>query len=146
MITRSQIDLIIVTLPINRCGNPLSGNYTRYGDVIPLLTNEDSKMAVLGSGDEVVLEFDASSLKKLPPGWKRDFLLYLNGYVKDGDKYTVHSEDVSPMPFSGMETYPYSEKDKVNNPFNSLPYKQYMEEYQTRMPLRFTRVSVNEKH
>ena len=29
------------------------GTYTRYGDVLPLLTSTDDKLAVFGSGDEV---------------------------------------------------------------------------------------------
>ena len=32
-----------------------AGTYTRYGDVLPLLTATDDKLAVFGSGDEVHL-------------------------------------------------------------------------------------------
>ena len=121
--------------------NPLSGNYTRYGEVNTLINIEDSRMAVLGSGDKISLEFDAKLLPKQKPGWKRDIILYLNGYVKDGDKYTVHAGDVNPMPFAGMESYPYSAKDKINNPFKTNSYQKYIEEFQTRKPLRFTNYS-----
>jgi len=123
--------------------DPLEGRYTRYGKVNALLGNEDSKMAVLGSGDEVSLEFDGSRLPKLRKGWKRDFILYLNGYVKDGDKYTVHAGHVEPMPFSGMESYPFSAKDEVDNPRKTKEYQEYLNEYQTREPVTFTRVAVD---
>ena len=46
----------------------LSGTYTRYGDVLPLLTATDDKLAVFGSGDEVRLDFDPSKLPALPQG------------------------------------------------------------------------------
>ncbi|MBT6006891.1 MAG: tetratricopeptide repeat protein, partial [Prolixibacteraceae bacterium] len=53
----------------------LVGNYTRYGDVLPLLLEADDKYVVKNAGDETTLEFDAESLPKLPKGWKRDFLI-----------------------------------------------------------------------
>ena len=45
-----------------------AGTYTRYGDVLPLLTATDDKLAVFGSGDEVRLDFDPSKLPALPHG------------------------------------------------------------------------------
>ena len=39
-----------------------AGTYTRYGDVLPLLTSLDDKLVVFGSGDEVRLDFDPSQL------------------------------------------------------------------------------------
>ena len=39
------------------------GTYTRYGDVFPLLTAVDDKLAVFGSGDEVRLDFDPSDCR-----------------------------------------------------------------------------------
>lgn len=123
--------------------NPLAGNYTKYGKVNALLDNEDSKMAVLGSGDEVKLEFDARALKPLAKGWKRDFVLYLNGFVKDGDKYTAHAGHVDPMPFSGMQAYPFSSSDAATNPARDPEYKNYLNEFQSRSPLTFTRVLID---
>ncbi len=46
-----------------------AGAYTRYGDVLPLLGNFDDRLVVMGSGDEVALEFDSASLPALPKGW-----------------------------------------------------------------------------
>jgi hypothetical protein len=47
-----------------------AGTYTRYGDVLPLLTALDDQLVVFGSGDEVRLDFDPSQrLSPLPQGW-----------------------------------------------------------------------------
>jgi hypothetical protein len=50
------------------------GTYTRYGDVLPLLTATDDKLAVFGSGDEVRLDFDPSSLPALPTVTRRTWI------------------------------------------------------------------------
>src|SRR5437763_14928401 len=65
------------------------GTYTRYGDVLPLLTAVDDKLAVFGSGDEVRLDFDPSTLPALPKGWVRDCLFAANGYEEDSEFYAV---------------------------------------------------------
>ena len=39
-----------------------SGYYTAYGDVRTIVNAADDRFAILGSGDEVALEFDASAL------------------------------------------------------------------------------------
>jgi hypothetical protein len=56
-----------------------AGTYTRYGDVLPLLTSLDDKFVVFGSGDEVRLDFDPSQLPALPQGWVRDYFFAANG-------------------------------------------------------------------
>jgi tetratricopeptide (TPR) repeat protein len=84
-----------------------AGAYTRYGDVLPLLTADDDKFAVFGSGDEIALDFDQDSLSKLPAGWVRDYFFIANGYEKDMDFYAYHGDSVAPLPFAGMKTYPY---------------------------------------
>jgi tetratricopeptide (TPR) repeat protein len=118
--------------------NPLAGMYTRYGDVRPLLGHEDSQFAVFGSGDALQLEFDGRGLQPPPAGWKRDYLLYLNGYVKDGDRYTAHPGRLDPLPFTGMKHYPYSSAEARSAPWHSAAYKKYLREYQTRSPMQFT--------
>jgi hypothetical protein len=69
-----------------------AGTYTRYGDVLPLLTRLDDKLAVFGSGDEVRLDFDPSNLPALPQGWVRDYFFAANGYEKDMDFYAAEGE------------------------------------------------------
>jgi tetratricopeptide (TPR) repeat protein len=87
-----------------------SGTYTRYGNVLPLLTALDDKSVVFGSGDEVQLDFDPSKLPALPQGWARDYFFVANGYEKDMDFYAAEGNFVSPLPFLKMSDYPYAPK------------------------------------
>ena len=57
---------------------------------------------IMGSGDEVTLRFNASDLPPLPTGWKRDFLLLVDGWAKDADANTAFSQSVLPLPFHAM--------------------------------------------
>jgi tetratricopeptide (TPR) repeat protein len=84
-----------------------AGAYTRYGDVRPLLAGFDDRLAVFGSGDEVVLDFDPAKLPALPKGWVRDYFFVANGYEKDMDFYAAEANTVQPLPFRTMGTYPY---------------------------------------
>ena len=84
-----------------------SGTYTRYGDVLPLLTALDDKLVVFGSGDEVSLDFDPVQLPALPKGWVRDYFFAANGYEKDMDFYAAEGGFVAPLPFLKMGDYPY---------------------------------------
>ena len=84
-----------------------AGEYTRYGDVRPLLTGFDDRLAVFGSGDEVALDFDSAKLPALPQGWVRDYVFVANGYEKDMDFYAAEANTVHPLPFKTMGTYPY---------------------------------------
>jgi hypothetical protein len=106
-----------------------AGTYTRYGDVLPLLTATDDKLAVFGSGDEVSLDFDPSNLPALPKGWVRDYFFAANGYEKDMDFYAAEGNYVAPLPFLTMGDYPYAPK-------NSFPlddaHVNYLLEYNTR--------------
>ena len=84
-----------------------AGTYTRYGDVLPLLTALDDKLVVFGSGDEVSLDFDPAHLPDLPKGWVRDYFFAANGYEKDMDFYAAEGNFVAPLPFLRMGDYPY---------------------------------------
>jgi len=107
----------------------LTGTYTRYGDVLPLLLESDSKYVIMNAGDEVSLEFIAADLPDLPENWRRDFLFYNDGWLKDGDLNTAHGQTVKPLPFHGMTAYPYGPDDAY--PEND-EYKIYMNTYNTR--------------
>jgi hypothetical protein len=107
----------------------LTGNYTRYGDVLPLLTDVDNKYIISNAGDETTLTFNAKELPKLKQGWKRDFLIHSVGWVKDGDLNTAYGNTVLPLPFHGMASYPPSENDKYPN---TPELQKYHEEYNTR--------------
>ena len=116
--------------------NPTPGLYTRYGDVQPLLSGLDDQLVIMGSGDELRLRFDASALPRLPPGWRRDFLLFVDGWAKDADANTAYSQSVEPLPYHGMPGYPYVYPDRYpDGDRNAL----YREHYNTRPALRLIR-------
>ena len=84
------------------------GAYTRLGDVRDLVANSDDRFVVFGSGDEIQLEFDPTSLPPLPGGWKRDYFFLADGYEKDMDFYAADGLFVDPLPFHSMKQYPYN--------------------------------------
>ena len=86
--------------------NPHPGRYTRYGDVAPLLGAADDRYVIFGAGDCVRAAFDAAPLPPLPPGWTRDWLLFLDGWAKDRDPNTAAALEVGPLPFHAMSAYP----------------------------------------
>jgi tetratricopeptide (TPR) repeat protein len=106
-----------------------AGTYTRYGNVLPLLTALDDQQVVFGSGDEVRLDFDPSNLPALPQGWVRDYFFAAMGYEKDMDFYAAEGNFVAPLPFLRMTDYPYP-------PGKSFPlddaHVNYLLEYNTR--------------
>lgn len=85
-----------------------AGNYTRYGDVRALLKAAEDRFVILGSGDEVALDFDPAGLPPLPAGWRRDYFFYADGFAKDMDFYAAHAYTVEPLPFHAMGRYPYA--------------------------------------
>jgi tetratricopeptide (TPR) repeat protein len=118
------------TVDKNKRWRDLSGNYTRYGDVLPLLTESDNRYIISNAGDETSIEFDATRLPELRKGWKRDFLIHSVGWVKDGDINTALGSTVSPLPFHGMTSYPPAAKDSYPN---DPELKKYNKEYNTRI-------------
>ena len=107
----------------------LAGYYTRFGDVAPLLQKVDDMYVILNAGDEITVEFDASRLPTLKAGWVRDFILYSDGWDKDGDINTLTSQTVEPLPFHGMSKYPYPETEHYPN---GEAHQRYRREYNTR--------------
>jgi tetratricopeptide (TPR) repeat protein len=116
--------------------NPTPGLYTRYGDVEPLLGATDDRLVIMGSGDELRLRFDAASLPPLPSGWRRDFLLTVDGWAKDADANTAYSQSVEPLPYHGMPQYPYQAPDAYPSDGAHALYREY---YNTRPALRLIR-------
>lgn len=106
-----------------------AGNYTRYGDVVSLLRRADEEYVIFGSGDEVALNFDPSSLRKLPPGWARDYFFYADGFDKDMDFYAKFGGTVSPLPTHVLRFYPYP--NGIGYP-NDLRHLEYLLLYNTR--------------
>jgi hypothetical protein len=100
-----------------------AGNYTRYGDALELLTAADDRFAILGSGDEVQLEFDPLPLAPLPAGWTRDYFFYADGFAKDMDFYAAHGYTVEPLPFHAMRGYPYQGAESYSREGTYLQYQ-----------------------
>ena len=95
--------------------NQHRGSYTRYGAVGELLATADDRLVIVGTGDEVAVRF-ADRLPPVPDGWQRDWLLYLNGWVKDGDPNTLGGDRVEPLPYHAMDAYPNGAKAVVAEP------------------------------
>lgn len=108
----------------------LEGNYTRYGDVLPLLLEADDRYIIKNAGDETTIEFSAVHLPEVPEGWKRDFLVHSVGWVKDGDLNTAEGQRVEPLPFHRMSSYPYGPEETY--PYDSV-HLRYLREYNTRV-------------
>jgi Tfp pilus assembly protein PilF len=81
----------------------LSGYYTRYGDVRPLLREADDRYVIMNAGDELSLRFPVPASP--PPGWVRDYVIAGDGWVKDGDYNSVDSATVRPLPYHARRIY-----------------------------------------
>jgi hypothetical protein len=101
-----------------------SGNFTRYGDVLDLISEIDDEFVVMHHGDEITLHFNSPHINGT---MERDFILYCNGYYK-GDDFPT-GDTVEPLPFHQMSSYPYSENEEY--PFEE--HIDYLTEYNTRM-------------
>jgi tetratricopeptide (TPR) repeat protein len=116
--------------------NPTPGDYTKYGDVRELLDGIDDRFVVMGSGDELVLRFPAEGLPELPSGWTRDYLLFFDGWAKDGDSNTAYSSNVEPLPHHGMSGYPYGPSERYPD---DPRHNEYLRRYNRRPALRLIR-------
>jgi cytochrome c-type biogenesis protein CcmH/NrfG len=112
----------------------LDGRFTRYGNVRRLLERADDMFVVFGPGDEITVEFDANQAPPLPAGWRRDFLLYSDSWLKDADLNTGTGRTVEPLPFHGMSRYPYGADESYPA---GAEHQRYLRRYNTRrMPPR----------
>jgi hypothetical protein len=90
----------------------------------------DDMYVVMAPGDEMTVQFDESSASSLPPGWKRDFLLYTDGWIKDSDLNTAFGTTVDPLPFHGVRSYPYEPGESYPT---TAQHQRYLREYNTRI-------------
>ncbi|MGH7676937.1 MAG: hypothetical protein ACRENU_00640, partial [Gemmatimonadaceae bacterium] len=111
----------------------IAGAFTRFGDVTPLLQRADDQYVVMAPGDEATVEFNAESAKEIPRGWKRTFLLYTDGWIKDADLNTAHGNTVEPLPFHAIREYPYAAGEKYPT---DEARQQYLRKYNTRVMRR----------
>ena len=117
----------IVTSP-----SPVTGNFTRYGDVTPLLLDADDMCVIGMQGDQVSLQFPTASLAPLENGMERDYFLFVACWFKDPPGNWGYQFDftVDPMPFLNMSGYPYPSTESY--PYDSA-HLQYLHEYNTRV-------------
>ncbi len=107
---------------------PMRGAFTRYGDVLELVSEADDRMVILGSGDEMTLRFKSPEAE-VPAGWVRDFIMHNVGWDKDADLNTVYGQSVEPLPYREMTSYPYGPDAE----FPATPaHVDYLQRYQTR--------------
>ena len=109
------------------------GARTRFGDVLPLLGHSDDMYLVMGPGDATALQFDAEHAPTLPSGWRRDFLVYTDGWIKDSDLNTAHGTTVGPLPFHAMREYPYGADEHYPT---DTTHQRYLDTYETRVVRR----------
>jgi hypothetical protein len=108
---------------------PFPGGYTRYGDVRELLVEPDDRQVILAPGDELALTFDAASLPAPPQGWRRTVFLESHGWDKDADRNTWEANQMEPLPFRAMKSYPYAEGESYPD---TPELRRYRDEWLTR--------------
>lgn len=92
----------------------MEGYFTRFGDVRELLLQTDNRFVLMNAGDELVLKFPA-----MPPplaGYKRDYVLIGNGWIKDGDLNSVFSKTLLPLPTHASNDYSKPPTTLENDP------------------------------
>jgi Tfp pilus assembly protein PilF len=104
-----------------------SGWCTRYGRVDELVSAKDNALALLNGGDEVAISFKADRLPAKPPGFERDFFLYVVGWDKDADFHVGQGWRVEPLPFHGMDDQAYGRQARPGNIKD-----EWIEKYNTR--------------
>lgn len=105
------------------------GKFTRYGDVLPLLTQVDDRFVIMHAGDSISISFDELPI---PEGMERDYYVVCDGYYKTDSVRERLGQDVSsvePLPFHAMSAYPYPEGESY--PYNAKSMA-YLDEYNTR--------------
>lgn len=105
------------------------GQFTRYGDVLPLLDQVDDKFVIMHVGDSISISFNELVV---PEGMDRDYYLFSDGYYKENFVQQLLGQDVSsvePLPFHAMSNYPYPESESY--PYDA-EHEAYLEEYNTR--------------
>lgn len=92
----------------------MEGYFTRFGDVLELLTRTDDRYVLTTAGDEIVLKFAA--LPAPAAGYKRDFVLIGDGWIKDGDLNSVFSKTLIPLPTHASNDYSKPPTTLENDP------------------------------
>ncbi len=92
----------------------MEGYFTRFGDVRELLLQTDNRFVLMNAGDELVLKFP--TMPSPPAGYKRDYVLIGNGWIKDGDLNSVFSKTLLPLPTHASNDYSRPPTTLENDP------------------------------
>ncbi|MCW4025241.1 MAG: hypothetical protein NWF01_09435 [Candidatus Bathyarchaeota archaeon] len=109
-----------------------SGNFTKLGDVTPLVLEADNMYVIGRQADQIELLFPADDLAPPAPGMVRDYFVFVADWFKDIDGNWGYGFPftVDPLPFIGMSGFPYTTAE-------SYPYDEahlaYLREWNTRV-------------
>jgi hypothetical protein len=108
-----------------------SGNFTKYGDVSPLLAAADDMFVIGMQGDRISLKFSLDDLPPLIDGKERSIFLFVACWFKDPPWNWGYGFDftVDPLPFQDMSGFPYPTTEKYPS---SEEYLRYLQEWNTR--------------
>ena len=104
------------------------GDFTKYGDVTPLLSETDEKYAIFRHGDELEMRFS-----DIEPKEGMDRKVFLLADVMYTIRYSVRgyiSDTIEQLPFHGMSEYPY-DASVENYPYDA-EHLDYIDEWNTR--------------
>ena len=107
----------------------VEGDYTRFGDVLPLLGAADDMFVIYGKGEEIDARFDPTELPALPEGWTRSYVLRFTGWCKGQELNIAHGFSVGPLPFLSMSGYPYDADEHYPD---DAAHQRYRREWNTR--------------
>jgi len=92
----------------------MQGQYTRLGEVKPLLEKTDNALAIIGPGEAIEVQF-ADNLPSVQEGWRRYFVLEFAGWAKDMDLMTRDGETLAPIPHNGPVSPEAQTLNKIYN-------------------------------
>jgi hypothetical protein len=106
----------------------MKGDFTRFGNVRPLLSKSDDRFVIMAHGDSLSLRF------KNPPKrahtTRRAFLLADVFYTLKYHPFKKLTDTIYPLPFHGMKRYPYPKKRWPYR--NDAAYRRYLKQWNTR--------------
>ena len=102
-----------------------TGNFTKYGEVTPLLQKTDDEFVIMHSGDQMDVQFPYVAP---PAGTERSFIFYNWVTYKHADIGPI-GRTVDPLPFKGMSSYPYPDNEHYPQ---DQKHQQYLQQWNTR--------------
>ena len=102
------------------------GDYTKYGDVTPLLDAADDRFVIWGPGDEITLRFEPLDVPA--EGLTREYVLFSETYYKSQKSDTPFTVEL--LPFAAMSNYPYSTSEHYPD---DAEHQAYRAEWNTRV-------------